>query len=67
MDEAAQEAKPFANVAAILENFFPRGSAVNRQKFPHVRGLREEVRCVAEPWDLHEHSCFTIENVLRPK
>ena len=67
MDVTAHEAEPFCRVAAVLENFFPRDSAVNRQKFPHVPGLREEVGCVAEPWDLHEYSCFTIENVFRAK
>lgn len=67
MDEATQEAEPFSNVAAILQNFFPRGSAVNGQKFPYVRRLREKVGCVADPWDLYDYSCLTIENVLRPK
>lgn len=67
MDEAAQEAEPFGNAAAVLENFFPRGSAVNHQKFPHVRGLREEAGGVPGLRDLDEYGCFTIENVLRPK
>lgn len=55
MDEATQEAEPFSNVAAILQNFFPRGSAVNRQKFPYVRGLREEVGGVTELRGLYEY------------
>lgn len=67
MNETAQKAEPFGNVAAVVENFFPRGSAVNRQEFPHVRWLREEIGCVAEPWDFHDYRCLTIENILGQK
>lgn len=37
MDEAPQEANSFGNIAAVLDNFFPRGRAAKCQKLAHTR------------------------------
>src|SRR6266404_9814908 len=62
-----RSAELLSHVTAILENLLAGDPAVDRKKFGHTGGLREEVSCVTEMRNLRDHSPLKIEDVFRAK